>query len=710
MTPEPTQTDAAPPTVDPDGPDALINRELSWLGFAGRVLSLAGSPELPLLERVKFVGIMGMLHDEFFMKRISGMKRRIAQGRQGTAPDGMTASQEYAASRTKILDQIGILSGILRDEILPGLAREGIPILDAKSLDAEHRDSLRRTFRESILPVLTPLAVDAEHPFPFISNQGLNLAVRLPGPSSDRLRFVRIKVPDNRPRWVPVPGTRGFIPMEQVIASNLDLMFPATPPESVHFFRVTRSAEGHPERSPELEVDDAFVEPGLIVRLVADELKARRFAECVRLQVDDSMSKDLRTWLARQFGLSDEDVYQQDHLLGINDLLKISPEGADHLKLPPHQPNTHPRLRNLEPRDTGAIFEEIRRGDILLHHPYDSFDTSVLRFLESAARDPNVLAIKLTIYRTSSDSPIVQALLDAARRHKQVAVLVEITARFDEAPNIAWGKLLEEEGVHVSYGVEHLKTHVKLALVVREEGNALRRYVHVGTGNYHSGTARVYEDLGMLTSNAEITADAAAVFNALTGSTAQDGYRRLLVAPRFLRERWVELIRREAGHAEAGRPAGIVAKMNQLQDPEMIRELYRASQAGVSITLIVRGLCCLRPGVPGLSENTRVLSVVGRFLEHSRIYRFENGGSPEFFIGSADWMHRNLDRRVETISPVLDAGAAEDLEDILAVYFSDNASAWDGQPDGSYVRRTPAEGEERREAQEIFIRRARERA
>jgi polyphosphate kinase len=415
----------------------------------------------------------------------------------------------------------------------------------------------------------------------------------------------------------------------------------------------------------------------------------------------------LKRWLASQLEIGEDDVYVADYFLGLSDLASFSPEGREDLRLPPHLPVTPPRLRTLPPDDPSAVFREIARKDIFLHHPYHSFETSVLSFLQSAAADPQVLAIKLTIYRTSRDSPIVRALAEAVRRGKQVAVLVEITARFDEAPNIQWGEFLEKEGVHVSYGVESLKTHVKLALVVREEEGELRRYLHVGTGNYHTGTARIYEDMGLLTADRGLCDDAVRVFNALTGATAYADYERLLVAPTTMRPRFVELIRREAEHCRAGRPAGIVAKMNQLQDSEIITELYHASQAGVPITLIVRGLSCIRPGVPGLSDTIRLFSVVGRFLEHSRIYSFLNGGASETFIGSADWMRRNLDRRVETIAPVLDADVRRELDEILDVYLEDNASAWDCDGDGRYVRRRPAEGEETREVQKRLIERAR---
>jgi polyphosphate kinase len=415
------------------------------------------------------------------------------------------------------------------------------------------------------------------------------------------------------------------------------------------------------------------------------------------------MPKKRREWLGKQLGVGDEDIYVTESIIGANALLQLEAPGRPDLSFPHHEPITHPRLRHIDDREPTAIFEEIARGDILLHHPYVNFDTSVLRMIEAAAEDPDVLAIKLTIYRTSSDSPIPRALADAARRGKQVAVLVEITARFDEAPNIAWGQYLEKEGVHVSYGVEQLKTHVKLALVVREEEEGIRRYAHVGTGNYHSGTTRVYEDLGVLTADPEICDDVAAVFNSLTGSMPFGECRRLLVAPATMRKRFTAFIRRESEHAREGRPCGIRAKMNQLQDFEIIRELYQASQAGVPIELNVRGLCCLRPGVPGLSENIRVFGVVGRFLEHSRVFRFENGGEPEHLLGSADWMKRNLDGRVETILSVSDEGVKRQIDDILEVYVTDNASAWDCDADGVYRQRTPARGEERCAAQETLI-------
>jgi polyphosphate kinase len=696
----PDETSAS---IRPDSPSDFFNRELSWLGFARRVLSLVEDKTLPLLERVKFAGIMGMLHDEFFMKRMSGLKRQIKKGTRKLSLDGRQPQEEFAACREELLLQSRINLRVIQEELRPALASEKIPLLDYSALDAAQKEQLRDYFKLSVQPILTPLAVDPEHPFPFISNIGLNLTVLLPGEDDGSQRFIRIKIPDNRPRWVPLPQGTGCVPMEQVIAANLDLMFPATPPAEIYRFRVTRGAEGEEDQAADLGEDDESLEPGSIIRLVSNDLKARRFAGVVRLEVDSAMPADLVKWLSLQLHVGEEDVYPMGDLLGTSDLLKLDAANRPDLRYPAHDAATHPRLKDLDPSDRGAIFEEIARGDLLLHHPYHSFDTSVVRFLESAAHDPAVLAIKLTIYRTSADSPIVRALAEAARRGKQVAVVVEITARFDEAPNIAWGQYLENEGVHVAYGIEQLKTHVKLALVVREEQGRVRRYAHVGSGNYHTGTARIYEDVGLLTCHPEICEDVAAVFNELTGATRWGGYKWMLVAPAAMRKRFAEMIRREAEHARAGRPSGIHAKLNQLQDPDTIRELYAAAQAGVPIVLNVRGLCCLRPGVPGLSESIRVLSVVGRFLEHSRVYRFENGGSPEYYLGSADWMKRNLESRVETIVPILDASVKHELAWILDVYNRDNDSAWDCAPDGSYVRRTPSPGEERRAAQEIFI-------
>ncbi len=691
------------PSIDGE---TFINRELSWLQFARRVLELAVDPNVPLLEQVKYAGILGMLHDEFFMKRMSGLKRQLQRGVKKISLDGRTPQQEYDACREEILTQVAELAGVIRDRIQPALQECGFPLLDHETLPAELQAELEGYFKRAVLPILTPLAVDTEHPFPFISSLGINLAVVIK--EKKRERFIRIKVPSNRQRWVPLANGKGCVPLEQVIAANLRWLFPKARIGPVHFFRLTRGADADEGGRSKFDDHVAMTTPGGIVEQVASELKARKFAGEVRLQVSAEMPKKMREWLRGQLACLPEDVYFTESLLGVADLLRFDVPGREELRYPPHKPVTHPRLREVTGGDPSAIFREICRGDILVHHPYHDFDTSVLRFLESAAVDPHVLAIKLTIYRTSAESPIIAALLEAARRGKQVAVLLEITARFDEAPNIEWGRLLEKEGVHVSYGVEQLKTHVKLAMVLREEKDGIRRYVHAGTGNYHTETARIYEDLGILSCDPVLSEDVAAVFNELTGATPFDDYQKLLVAPRFMRDRFCALIRREVEHAEAGRDSGIKAKMNQLQDPSLVRELYAASRAGVPVSLNVRGLCILKPGVPGLSETIEVFSVLGRFLEHGRIYRFENGGQPEIYIGSADWMKRNLDRRVETMAPVNDPTLMEEIDAILGVIEDDNHTAWDLQSDGSYVRRKPKKGEPTRAAQQEFIRLAEE--
>lgn len=693
--------------ITPDSPEAHLNRELSWLSFARRVLALAEDREQPLLERVKFAGIMGMIYDEFAMKRIGGLHRQVQAGDIKPGPDGLTPAQELAACRAELRSQQTQAARLVEGELRPALLAVGLPIRDEASLDPAERRELAHYFAESVEPILTPLAADAAHPFPFISNLGLNLAVQVTEPGRHRCRFVRIKVPTNRPRWVPLADGIGWVPLEQVIAANLKTLFPRATEIACSYFRVTRGAKDDPW--DDLAGDeDADLSPGAIIGMVTTELTARKYAGVVRLEVSATMPPELQHWLAAQLGASPEDILVTPGLLSLGDLMRLPADGHPELRDVPHEPVTHPRLRGLDRAHPAAIFEEIRRGDILVHLPYHSFDSSILCFLQAAAADPGVLAIKLTIYRTGSQSPIVQLLKEAVHRGKQVAVLVEITARFDEAPNIAWGRELEQAGAHVAYGVERLKTHIKLALVVREEADGVRRYIHVGTGNYHTGTARLYEDLGLLTADPELAANAAALFNELTGGIPSPAQGRLLVAPHDMRERFTELVRREAEHARAGRPSGIRAKMNQLQDAQIIRELYLASQAGVPMRLNVRGLCCLRAGVPGLSETIQVYSTLGRFLEHGRIYRFENGGEPEYFIGSADWMSRNLSRRMEAIAPISDAHIRAQLEEILAVYEADNCSAWDMQPDGTYLRRRPAPGEPCRGAQQVFIERSRE--
>jgi polyphosphate kinase len=683
-------------------PESFFNRELSWLSFARRVLALAEDPAMPLLERVKFAGIMGMLYDEFAMKRMGGLRRHIEKKSQRISSDGLTPQQELELSRKETRRQIDKLCLLIEKELKPALADAGIPILDYDQLTAGQQDHMQKFFCKSIEPILTPLAVDVGHPFPFISNLGLNLALQIKERKRKKLRFVRIKVPPNRPRWIAVPGG-GWIPIEQVIANNLEIMFSTAERIEAFQFRVTRGAKDNPWDRIPISDEEPNLLPGSIIGMVTAELRARKFAGVVRLQISADMPDKMCRWLTKQLDADPADVMVWQSLMNLTDLVKLQPEGFPELRDPVHKPVTHPRLKNLNPRSNNAIFDEIRKGNFLVHLPYHNFDDSILRFLQSAARDPKVLAIKISIYRTSSQSPVMQALIEAAQRGKQVAVFVEILARFDEEPNIAWGEVLEQAGVHVIYGMKRLKTHVKLCLVVREESDGIRRYVHVSTGNYHAGTARLYEDLGILSSEPELGDGVAAVFNELTGTITAQSYGRLLVAPHNLRERFTELIRREAEHSRAGRPCGIRAKMNQLQDSLIIQELYAAGQAGVPITLNVRGMCCLRASVPGLSDNIKVFSVLGRFLEHARIYRFENGGEPEFFIGSADWMRRNLDSRMETIMPVLDNRIMMELEHFLDVYESDNVTAWDMLADNSYVRRQPAEGEQPRPSQERLI-------
>jgi polyphosphate kinase len=619
-------------------------------------------------------------------------------GYQGWQPDTL-----IQACREIILEQSEVLGNVVQSELRPRLREHGIALHDYGELSREQAAYTEQYYRENVHPILTPLAVDAEHPFPFISNLGLNLAIVVTERARKHERFVRLKVPGNRPRWVPLPEGGGFVPLEQVIASHLHEFFPEAGSIQSYIFRVTRG-EAPEDAGGNLSIDDDDINnPGAHVSLVASRLQARRFAGATRLQVAADMPAKLQHWLAEQLELTAADIYPNDNLVGKSALSQLPIEGHMELRFPPLVQASHPRLKGLPGDDPAAFFEAVREGDILVHHPYQSFDNSVLRFIQSAAVDPAVLAIKITIYRTSSDSPVIRALIDAARRGKQVAVLMEITARFDEDSNIHWGQVLEREGVHVAYGIEKLKTHLKLCLVVREEEAGVRRYVHSGTGNYHTGTARAYEDLGIFTCDTELAADVADVFNELTSATDYHSYRKLVVAPDHLRTHFTDLIRREALNAQAGLPSGIRAKMNQLSDGPIIRELYQASQAGVPITLDVRGLCCLRPGVPGLSDNIRVFSIVGRFLEHSRIYRFTNGGDPRYYIGSADWMHRNLDRRVESITPVSDPALRRQLDYILEIYEDDNTSAWDLMPDGDYIRRHPEDGEHPTSAQQRFI-------
>jgi len=688
--------------TDVDASDAYINRELSWLSFAGRVLEIAEDNNQPLLERIKFTGIMGMIFDEFVMKRLGGLYSKLKKQSGETGPDGLRPSDELELCREELARQSTILTRLFEDILRPALIREGILLYSYGETSSDDKKFLQKYFEESVLPILTPLAVDASHPFPFISNLCLNLAVVITK-ADGRVRFVRLKVPANRKRWIALPGDRGFVRLEEVIANNLHLLFPLSTSIATYCFRVTRGAKDNPwERAQLDESGGEELEPGSIVSMVTAELNYRKFAGVVLLAVSDSIPDDLLSWLIEQLGIDSSQVMKSRGMIGYGDLLDLKIEGRSELHDAPHIPTHHPRLKKIPRDDSESFFTEIRNNDILIHLPYHDFDSSVLRLLQHAAIDPKVLAIKLTIYRTSTQSPIIKALMEASERGKQVAVLVEITARFDEAPNIAWGKKLEQAGAHVVYGMERLKTHVKLAMIVREEGGAIKRYVHVGTGNYNTATARLYGDLGVISCHQQLGEDVSRLFNELTGAISAQEYKLLFVAPHSMREQFTALIRKEADNCKAGEPSGIRAKLNHLQDRDIIRELYLASQAGVPMSLNIRGLCSLRAGVPGLSETIRVYSIIGRFLEHGRIYRFENGGDPIFLIGSADWMKRNLDRRMETIVPILSPEIKAEMEEILSVYEQDNTFSWDMQPDGTYIRRTPNAGEEALSAQRYF--------
>jgi polyphosphate kinase len=666
---------AAPLTPD----QRYLNRELSTLDFNSRVLALAEKPDLPLLERVKFLAIFSSAMDEFFQVRVSGLKDQLAAG-IGTAPDGLSVSDQLKAIRAAVERLSERRRVAVMEQVLPGLAEQGIRIEDWQSLDADGRAWLDRVFSERIFPVLTPLAVDPGHPFPYISNLSLNLAVIVRDPLGGERRFARVKVPPLLPGLLVMPDGQRFVALEQVIAAHLGALFPGMEIESYHPFRVTRNADLTLE---EEEADD-------LLEAVEMELRRRRFGRAVRVEVDAAMTEEVRTLLQRELDLHPEDIYEVHGPLDLTAFWLIHNLDRPELKEEPFAPVTPARLVSSdgEPVD---IFAAIRAGDILVQHPYESFSESVEAFIAQASRDPNVLAIKQTLYRTSGDSAIIRSLIRAAERGKQVAALVELKARGDEAANIGWARALEQAGVHVVYGLVGLKTHSKTALVVRQEGDGIRRYCHIGTGNYNASTARQYEDIGILTASPELGADLTDLFNFLTGYSRRVSYRRLLVAPASLRQRMMELIGREIDLGEKGR---IVWKLNNLVDPGIVDALYRASQAGVQIDLLVRAICCLRPGVKGLSENIRVRSLVGRWLEHSRIYYFgdDSASGPsgldggEYYVGSADMMERNLDRRVEAIVPVSHPDLQARLREILEIEMSDDLRAWELAPDASWSR------------------------
>lgn len=680
---------ATGPLPDLRHSDWYFNRELSWLEFNRRVLHEALDARTPLLERVKFLAIFASNLDEFFQVRVAGLRRQVDVGYSERTADGLTPDEQLRAIALVVQDLVGRQYRCLLGEVLPAMDAAGVHLLvSMEETTEEDRAFLRDYFQRNVFPVLTPLAVDPAHPFPYISNLSISLAVFLRGGDGEE-RFARVKVPKILPRWVALPGTHRYLPLEQVIGAHLELLFPGVEILSWHPFRITRNTD--------LQIDHDEAED--LLSLIQEEVRNRRFAEVSRIEVGVGTPVGLRQLLLAEFNAAQEegidlrleDVYEIPGLLDCSDLMSLATLDLPELRDPPFLPQTPARLASGR-----NIFDVIREGDLLLHHPYDSFQTSVERFLQQATDDPDVLAIKLTLYRTGGDSSIARLLAHAAERGKQVAVLIELQARFDEESNIIWAQRLEDVGVHVSYGVAGLKTHTKIMLVVRREGPEIRRYVHVGTGNYNPRTARLYTDFGLFSSDPALGEDLTDLFNELTGFGVPERFRKLLVAPRAMRARFVEMIRREMEHARAGRPARIVAKMNALVDPGMIEELYEASRAGVRVDLIVRGICCLRPGVPGVSDNIRVVSIVGRFLEHSRAFWFHNGGADEVYIGSADWMPRNLDRRVEAVTPIEDPHHRRTMREILELMWEDNRQAWDLQPDGTWrQRRPPAGGEER---------------
>ncbi len=657
-------------------PLRYVNRELSWLDFNRRVLALAEDEAVRLLERARFLAIFSENLDEFFQVRIAGLKDQVAAGIGVASPDGRTPAQQLLEVHDKVEELVVRAEHVFLEQVTPKLAEAGIRLSSWDELDDEDEKFLVENFEQRIFPVLTPLAVDPGHPFPYISNLSLNLAVMLRDPVTDERRFARVKVPPLLPRFVVLPDGERFVPLEQVIAAHLDQLFPGMEIEGHHSFRVTRNADLTLE---EEEADD-------LLAAVELELRRRRFGRAVRLEIDAAMSDEVRELLMRELDVGDEDVYCQIGPLDLGGLWAVHALDRPDLKDQPWNRVTQPKLQG-DGDERIDIFAAMRSGDMILHHPYDSFRTSVEEFIRQASVDERVLAIKMTLYRTSGDSPIVKSLIRAAERGKQVAVLVELKARFDEGANIEWARALETAGVHVVYGLVGLKVHTKTALVVRDEADGVRRYCHVGTGNYNPNTAKLYEDVGLLTADADIGADLTQLFNYLTGYGRNVRYRTLLVAPHSMRHDLERLIRNEAA---AKGPLGgrIVLKMNSLVDPEMIELLYEASQAGVEIDLIVRGICCLVPGVPGLSETIRVRSIVGRYLEHSRIYAFANGegpGRPTYLIGSADLMPRNLDRRVEAAVPVDEPELQARLQEILDVNLADDTLAWEMHPDGSWT-------------------------
>ncbi|HEY8830885.1 MAG TPA: polyphosphate kinase 1 [Gemmatimonadaceae bacterium] len=666
-------------------PSLYINREMSWLAFNARVLHEAFDARNRLLERVKFLSIFSTNLDEFYMVRVAGLRRQIAAGVQQVGPDGLTPSQQLDAITERVADLMEQQRKCLYEVLLPELKQHGIEIASMSDLDPTELERINQFFENQVFPVLTPLAVDPGHPFPYISNLSISIAVQVYDPATSTARLARIKVPKSLPRWVPFGKDNHFVPLEQVIGTHLDALFPGMEIRGFSTFRVTRYSD---LELSGLDEDDDLLE------MIEEQVFQRRFAEVVRVEIDKDCPRELRDLILAEVledqppempTLTESDLVETGPLLDLSDLMWLATMNIPDLRDPPFIPATPPELRDA----SRSIFDAIRENDILLHHPFDSFSTSIEHFLTAAARDPNVLAIKMTLYRTSGDTEIVRALTEAAQSGKQVAVMIELQARFDEVNNIAWARTLEGFGVHVAYGLPGLKTHTKTTLVVRKEADGIRRYAHIGSGNYNSQTAKVYTDLGLLTSDPSIGADLTDLFNSLTGFSRQNAFRNLLVAPRNMRQRFTEMVDREATLANAGKRGRIIAKMNSLVDADLIQHLYDASQAGVDIDLIVRGICCLRPGIPGISDRIKVTSIVGRFLEHSRIFYFGNDGNEEIYFGSADWMPRNFDRRVEVVAPIEKRHLHARVCSLLETCLADNRQAWDLHRDGSYVQRKP---------------------
>jgi polyphosphate kinase len=677
-------------------PDRFFNRELSWLDFNDRVLQLAEDAETPLLERLKFCAIWSSNLDEFFMVRVAGLHDMVDAGMDAPGKDGLNAAQTIDRIRSVVSAQQQRVSRCLHGVLLPALPEHGVRIVALDEVSASERQGLEERFMRQVFPVLTPLAVGLGRPFPYISNLSLSLAVLVRDPQTAQEIFARVKVPKEMlPRFMPVDGGNAFVPVEEVIAAHLARLFPGMEVLEYSMFRVTRDADF----TVGDEADD-------LLQAVETELRRRRFGEVVRLEVQAGMPEAVRTQLVEALGAEDGDVFEVEGLMDLTDLWDLYRlPGMSEVRDPPWQSVTQPRLQP-ELNEEPDVMAAMRRGDILVHHPYDSFTTSVSALLEQAVNDDDVLAIKLTVYRTSDDTPLMPALIRASERGKQAVCMVELKARFDEQANVRWARKLEEAGVHVVYGLPALKTHAKCILIVRREGDGVRHYVHVGTGNYHPKTARLYTDFGLLTCDEAIGADAADMFNGLTGFARQRGYRKVAVAPSFLRDRILGAIADTVAAHRDGKPARIAMKMNSLVDGACIRALYEASAAGVPVDLNVRGICCLRPGLPEVSANIRVVSVVDRFLEHSRIYAFQRGDEWSVLIGSADLMPRNLDTRVELLAPVEDPALREQLLDTLERCLADNTHAWDLDAEGAWTRRTPGDDPPRSVQRELMARHA----